>query len=232
VLVITKNAPKAKFAGLTIKYTITVSNKGDGVAKNCIVMDSIPNGCSFVSASGGATPSAGKLSWNLGNLAPNASRTVTYAVKANTKGNIGSLSTVTAICAKASDKAMTAVRGIPAILLECIDLDDPIEVGSQETYVITVTNQGTAADTNIVIECVLPAEEQFVSANAQTKETVKGQTITFAPVKSLDPKAVATFRIVVKALKSGDVRFKVSMTSDQLKTPVSETESTNIYSDE
>lgn len=232
VLAIVKDAPRARYAGRDIAYTITVTNKGDGVARNCVVMDSVPAGCAFVSASDGVKPVGGKLSWKLGDLAPEASRKVTFTVKALTMGNIENLATVSAICAKGSAKAVTAVRGIPAILLECVDQDDPIEVGSQETYVITVTNQGTAADTNIVIECTLPAEQEFVSASAATRETVEGQTVTFAPVKSLAPKAKTIYKVVVKALKAGDVRFKVSLTSDQLKTPVEETESTNIYSDE
>ncbi len=231
VLAIVKDAPRTRFAGRNITYTITVTNKGDGVAKNCVVMDSVPAGCTFLSASGGAEPVAGKLSWNLGDLAPEASRKVTFTVKTQAMGNIENLATVSAICAKNSAKAVTAVQGIPAILLECVDEADPIEIGAQETYTITVTNQGTAADTNIVIKCTLPGEQEFVSASSPTKETVEGQVVTFAPLKSLAPKAKATYKVVVKALKAGDVRFTVSLKSDQLKTPVGETESTNIYSD-
>jgi len=121
------------------------------------------------------------------------------------------------------------VKGIPAILLECVDLADPIEVGAQETYVITVTNQGSADGTNIVVACTLPPEEQFVSASGPTKETVRGRQVTFAPLKSLAPKAKATYRVVVKGAKPGDVRFKVSLTSDQMTSPAGETESTHIY---
>jgi len=232
VLAIVKDAPKTRFAGRDITYTITVTNKGDGVAKNCVVMDSVPAECIFVSASDGAKPVAGKLSWNLGDLAPEGSKKVTFTVKAQVMGNIENLATVSAICAKGSAKAVTDIRGIPAILLECVDEADPIEVGSQETYTITVTNQGSAAGTNIVIKCILPAEQGFVSASGPTKETVEGQTITFTPLKSLNAKARATYKIVAKALKAGDARFAVELTSDQLKTPVDETESTNIYSDQ
>jgi len=40
------------------------------------------------------------------------------------------------------------------------------------------------------------------------------------------------YTILAKAVKVGDVRFKVSLTSDMLKTPVEETESTTLYSGE
>ena len=53
--------------------------------------------------------------------------------------------------------------------------------------------------------------------------------MTFAPLKSLAPKVKVTYRVVVKAVGTGDVRFKVSLTSDQMTSPAEETESTNIY---
>ena len=106
---------------------------------------------------------------------------------------------------------------------------DPIEVGAQSSYVITVTNQGSAVGTNIVIKCTLPAEMELVSTTGPTKETVRAKVVTFAPLKSLAPKAKATYRVIVKGVKTGDVRFRVSLTSDQMTSPASETESTHIY---
>ena len=39
----------------------------------------------------------------------------------------------------------------------------------------------------------------------------------------------ATYKVVVKGVAVGDVRFKVSLTSDQMTKPAEETESTHIY---
>jgi len=100
------------------------------------------------------------------------------------------------------------------------------------TYVITVTNQGSAVGTNIVIVCTLPDEQTLVSGTGPTKGTVAGKLVTFAPIKALAPKAKTTYRVIVKGAKAGDVRFKVSLTSDQMTSPAGETESTHIYSDE
>jgi uncharacterized repeat protein (TIGR01451 family) len=230
VLALTQEAPRSRFLGLTLTHTVTVNNKGDGAARRTRLVTALPARCQFVSASDGIKPEAGQLVWNLGDLAPDQSKKVTFVLKPQAIGSMESFSSVSAVCAKASAKAVTAVEGIPAILLECVDEADPIEIGAQETYTITVTNQGSAADTNIVVKCTLPAEQEFVSASGPTKETVEGQIVTFAPAR-LDSKAKATYKVVVKALKAGDVRFAVSLTSDQLKTPVDETESTNIYSD-
>jgi uncharacterized repeat protein (TIGR01451 family) len=110
-----------------------------------------------------------------------------------------------------------------------VDNPDPNEVGSELTYTITVLNQGSAVGTNIVVDCTLPPEEEYVSSTGPTKATVKGKRVTFARLSTLAPKAKAVFRVRVRGVAVGDVRFRVDLTSDQLKRPVMETESTHIY---
>ena len=119
--------------------------------------------------------------------------------------------------------------GIAAILLEVIDVTDPIEIGDNETYEIAVTNQGSDYSTNIRITCTLEDTMQYVSSSGPTKGTLDAKTVTFDPLASLAPKAKTTWKVVVKALSAGDVRFKVEMIEDCLKRPVEETEATNFY---
>ncbi len=123
---------------------------------------------------------------------------------------------------------MTIV-GIPAVLLEVIDLHDPIEVGAQETYVITVTNQGSARDTNIKIVVELEESQDYVSSSGATAGKAAGRVITFDPLPSLAPKAKATWNVVVKAIKAGDVRFRVKLSCDQFTRPIEESEATYFY---
>ena len=232
VLVLTKTAPKTRFVGRPARFTITVANNGDAPAKNTVLVDTIPAGTQFVTASAGGRMAGGKVTWQLGTLNPKDTATVSVTVKPTAQGQIRNSATATAYCTKASDQAMTVVKGIPAILLECVDIEDPIEVGSRETYVITVTNQGSADGTNIVIQCTLPAEQEYVSATGPTRVVSKGKAVTFAPLGSLAAKAKVVYRVVTKGLKAGDTRFKVALTSDQMSSPAEETESTHIYSDQ
>jgi len=231
VLVITKNAPRERLVGTPLTYDITVANKGDGEARNTVLVDNLPANAQFVSASDGGQHSAGRVVWNLGTLAPNASKKVSVRLQATQKGEVRNRVSATAFCAKADGEAVTMVMGIPAILLECVDEADPIQVGANETYTITVTNQGSADDTNIVIKCIVAGDMEYVSADGPTKATKDGKNVTFAPLKSLEPKARATYTVVTKAVKTGDTRFGVELTSDQLTSPVTETESTHIYGD-
>ncbi len=228
-LAITKTGPAERFLGKTATYDISLTNTGDAPANNTVLTDTLPAGMAFVSASEGGQFAGGKVTWNLGTLAAGASKNVSLTARADQMGTMKNLAGATAYCAAAAAETVTEVRGIPAILLEVIDIEDPIEVGANETYVITVTNQGTATDTNITIVCTLPPQQQYVSGTGPTAPAVEGQVVRFAPLASLAPKAQAVYKVTVKAVQTGDVRFHTEMNSDQIKSPVMETEATNIY---
>jgi uncharacterized repeat protein (TIGR01451 family) len=230
VLTIAKKCPEKAFIGRPIHYEITVTNTGDAVSKATTLVDTLPAGATFVSATDGGTAAAGKVTWNLGDMAPGASRTVKLVANGSAAGTLTNSATASGTCAdKVTASCSTSVQGIPALLLEAVDNPDPIEVGSNVTYTITVTNQGSAEDKDIVVVATLPAELTFVSATGPTAFKVEGSKITFEGVKSLAPKAKATFTLQAKANAAGDVRFAVEMRSSTLKSPVNETESTNLY---
>ncbi|MFP4052288.1 MAG: isopeptide-forming domain-containing fimbrial protein [Phycisphaerae bacterium] len=231
VLVINKEAPKERYAKTPVTYTLTVTNKGDGVATGTVVTDTLPKDATFRKASDNGKQSGGKVTWQLGDIKPNASKEVTVTVVSDKVGTLENFASVTAKCTKASGKASTEIVGIPAILLECVDTTDPIAIGENETYVITVTNQGTAMGTGIVITTTLPKEMDFVSADGPTKHTVDGKKVTFKALEVLNPKKKATYKVITKGTGTGDLRFQVTLKSDQMTSQVRETESTHVYDD-
>jgi uncharacterized repeat protein (TIGR01451 family) len=227
---IEKTGPKQVFIGREFNYDIVVTNTGDAPASDTVITDVLPEGLVAVSATDGATVTAGKAVWNIGVLDKGASRKLGLVVRAEGMTNAKNTVTATAACADAASvSAETALVGIPAILLEVVDSPDPVAVDGQTTYTIVVTNQGSALGTNIKIVTTLEPEMEFVSAAGVTNGKLDGAVVTFEPLASLAPKAKAAYTVTVKAKSENDVRFKVSMTSDQIKRPVEETESTNFY---
>jgi uncharacterized repeat protein (TIGR01451 family) len=230
-LTLTKSAPATRFVNQTITYKITVKNTGDATAKDTVLTDHLPGGVTFVSADNGGQAGLGTITWNVGDLAPGASKTVEAVVRADQLGTKRNTVDAKAKCADATAEAVTEVTGIPALLLECIDVSDPIAVGEADTYVITVTNQGTAKATQLTLVCTLPAQEKFVSATGPTNDTINGQVLKFAALDELAPGAKVTYRVNVEGVKAGDARFKVELDSAELDdaNPVTETESTRFY---
>jgi len=230
VLAVTTTGPEKTYIGRPITYDITVKNTGDGIARDAVLVNSYPADAKFASATDGGRQAAGKVQWAVGDLAPGASKKVSYTVTPGAGEVLRSQVTAQSRCAESTNAtAQTSVVGIPALLLQMVDVTDPLEVGQNQTYVITVTNQGSAPGTGIKIVANLEEQMEFLSTSGQTRGAAQGKTVTFEPLANLPPQAVATWRVVVKSVGPGDVRFKVGMTADQLTRPVEETESSNFY---
>jgi uncharacterized repeat protein (TIGR01451 family) len=210
-------------------FCYTVTNSGSGEAANVVLVASLPQGASFVSATNGGTVSGQNLTYNLGTLAAGASTRVCATFTATEVGTAMSRASVDGECAdEATATTEIAMRGIPAILLEVVDQNDPVEVGGEEIYTITVTNQGSAVGTNVTLRIELEKSTP-VAADGPTAGTISGSTVTFDALPSIGVGEQKAWTVRVRAEEEGDIRFRVLMNSDQLGRDVEETEATNFY---
>jgi uncharacterized repeat protein (TIGR01451 family) len=230
VLSISKTGPEKLYIGRPVTYEITVTNTSDVPARDAVIEDTIPEGMTSVKATAGAKLSASKLVWEIGTLAPKSSETLRISYVPTKPGALVNDATASAYCAEpVTASVRTFVTGIPAIMLEVVDIEDPVRIGNRATYMISVTNQGSATSTNIHVECILEDNVQYVSSAGATAGSIVGDTVRFLPLGSLAPQDKAVWRVVVAAVKPGDVRFKVIMKSDELTRTVEESEATHVY---
>ena len=230
ILAVQKTGPDRQYIGRPVTYQITVTNKSSVAARNAVIEDMIPDGVNAVRGTAGAKLLGPKLVWELGTLEPGTSETVRISFTPTKAGTLINSATASAYCAEAvTSTVRTTVTGIPAILMEVADVEDPIRVGERGTYVIRVKNQGSAPATNIRIACILEDYVRYVSSAGATAGSIEGQTIRFFPLGTLAPQADVAWRVVVEAVRPGDMRFKVIMNMDELSRPVEETESTHLY---
>jgi uncharacterized repeat protein (TIGR01451 family) len=232
VLAITKDCPGTVVAagGRTITYSINVTNTGDAPAAATVLEDAVPAGTSFTSATDGGVLQGSTVVWNLGTLAPKASKKVSLVVTPTGLGTVNNTATAKATCASpVSASCKTEVRGVPGVLLEVVDNPDPIVVGGTCTYTIKVTNQGQIDITGIKVKLECEDTASIVSSAGATNGTTAGRVVTFAPVARLASKGVVEWTVVLKALKADDHRLAVEMICDQLKSSVNETESTTFF---
>ena len=230
-LAIDVTAPEQAYTSRPLNYTIRVTNNGDGPANNLNVRLSMPQGVGrTVQTSEGGSAKGNQIVWeNLRALKPGESIELRTGIEGSREGALSATATAEARCAQpVSDTAQTTLQAVGSLLLEVVDTNDPVPLNSNEVYKITVTNQGDKEDTNIRFVVTLPAEMDFADARAAVQPQVQGKTITFT-IPRLAPKASETIQLSAKAMRAGDVRFKVEMNSDQLTSPVMETEATQLY---
>ena len=213
-------------------YTIEISNPGSSPTAPVHVMTTVPEGMSFVSASdGGNFDSARRLiTWDFTGQTAGTSKTLTFKARASTAGE-WILKSMASAGPRLDSKAETQVKieGIPALFFEVIDLADPVPLDKETTYEIRVVNQGTCACTNIQISAQMSEGMQALSVTGPVGHKVLGQTLTFEPYAKLATKADAVFRVKVRGVQAGDLRFKVLLSCNEIRQPITKEESTRFY---
>jgi len=230
--------PEQEYVGKQVNYQIVVTNKGDAPARDATLkLRASDTGRVVAWNMGGngeaqlaANRQAPRASESLGTINPGESRTITVTAMSNQGGMFTLDADAAARCAPAvTQQTQTRFATIPALLLETVDESDPVRVGEQVIYDVKVTNQGSGPDTNVKVTATLPDGVEFVGAKGATEGTVEGNTITFAAIPTLAPKQSATWKITVKALRPGDVQFKTTASSNEVKAPAEKVEPTKLY---
>jgi uncharacterized repeat protein (TIGR01451 family) len=94
VVVLTKTGPATAQRSATVPFSLTYLNGGPDAASNAKIVDTIPLGLTFVSASGGLRRSydsaTRKVTWNVGAVPANGRGTVYVTVKVASTAGIGS----------------------------------------------------------------------------------------------------------------------------------------------
>jgi uncharacterized repeat protein (TIGR01451 family) len=218
-------------------YTFKVTNPGTAPANHVTLADQIPLGFKVVAASGGGRHDfvSRTVSWFIGDLGPGQSKEVSLELVAINPGEHKNKASVTAARGlRAENEIVTRVEGLPALLMELVDLDDPLEVGAETSYEIRVTNTGTKTETNVELVCTIPDKMEFRGAKgaAGCKYKVEGKEVIFEVLPKLAPRADAIYRVSVRGLAAGDLRFQARLKADGLTAPVLKEESTRVYGDE
>ena len=208
---------------------LSVRNTGDAPAAPAVVTLAIPTNAVFVSASAEGEAINHQVVWKLATIGSGDSNQLCATFNSATPGLLPFAATLRAGNTTASSECAIRVKGIPAVMLEVIDLEDPIEVGTNQTYEVRVLNQGSETLTNVKIVCQLEAAQQFDSGSGSTGVKADGGVITSEILPLLPPKETATWKLVVKTLKPGDVRFSTELNCDQFTVPIKEVEATQQY---
>jgi uncharacterized repeat protein (TIGR01451 family) len=223
---LTKNGPKEVAIGKNADYQIVATNTGDIVLTDVVIVDNAPSSTSIVAAPG-ATINGNQAVWRLKELKPGEKSNLSITLTTCVPGCFTNRVNLTD-CQEcnASAEFTTRWRGRPALNVCISDSDDPICIGEPTSYRIDVVNQGSEADSNVNVVVKFPEQIQPLSAVGPSQGTVSGQTVTFAPVPSLAPRQTLQFRIDSRAKSSGDARVNVEVSSDAIKTPITQQEST------
>jgi len=232
-LQIVVDGPKRRFLERQATYTLQLANPGTAVARDIDLIAYLPRGMKFVGtdAQGQYDASQHAVLWSLAELQPNQAGAVKLTAipvepgeqKIQIEGR-GALN----LTAKAEQ--LVLVEQAAELVHTVKDLDEVIEVGSETTYEIRVTNSGTKAATNVRIAAIMPAGLSAITGDGPTRPSGDATQISFAPLERLNPQEEVVYRVQVQSRAAGDQIVRVQLSADDLPT-VTREESTRVYQD-
>lgn len=228
--------PKLRYLDRHAVYQLKVTNPGTAPAQNVTLHEIVPAGFKYHAATSGGRweESTKTVSWQLGDLPPGQSREVSVELVASAAGEHRlQAQVVSARGVKTEAAAVTRIEGSSSLVIELVDLDDPVEVGGETAYEIRVTNAGTKMETNLELRCTLPDQVEFRGAKsiAGIHHRLEGRDVVFDSLPRLAPKADIIYRITVRGTAAADVRLRTRIRADSIPEGVLREESTRFYND-
>lgn len=228
------DGPGLRYLGRNAAYTIMVANDGQIATNNVRVSQKVADGFEFISADRGGKydPATRTINWFVGRL--DSSQQTELKVRLTAK-KIGEFQQFVQASsehgARAQANAKTIIDGTASLILEIVDLDDPVEVGAETAYEIRVRNSGTKAAQKVGLSCELPAGVALISAKGPVKHIAENGMIVFKALPTLAPGKTALFRVHVRGSQAGNQRFRTRLTSDSVQEPLVVEELTKFYAD-
>ena len=159
--------------GDKVEYTITLSNNGVVDAKQVVVVDTLDEGLTFVSASdnGVWNPFKRTVTWIV-DLAKGESKVFTVIATVSAYGNIPNTVSV-------GDKSSSVNIAVPEIIPgKTVDVENP-NFGDTVTYTVVVTNNGVVDAKQVVVRDILDKGLKFVKATGEYTFDEDSRTVTW-----------------------------------------------------
>ncbi|MBL0230570.1 MAG: DUF11 domain-containing protein [Moraxellaceae bacterium] len=221
--------------GQDLSYVITTLNNGPNTATNTKMIDTLPANVDVrsITATGGGvcvqnTPAAGQIQCTWATLASGASQAVTVVVRPTSLAvspivNSATVSSDVTDNTPANNTSTVSVTLIPAVIdliINKVDLQDPVAQFSTATYLVTVSNQGPSVATNVVVTENLPFTYLTYQSATPSQGTCNPpvSNVMTCNLGNLEAGASATITIVMDAPIVGTDTNTVSVTATETDT--------------
>lgn len=226
-LSVKKTGPQTQVEGGMAEFTIDITNNGQSPVTNITVTDHVDPALEPKEATKEPQWDGADMIWRISRLNPGKSIQLKIVCQCTEPAE--SLCNRVTVTSEQGDRvsAESCLQVTPAAaaggLQPMIAEDgDPVAVGKQTTYRVTVTNNGTAAEEQIAVNVTVPDQMTPVPTGAKgsTAGKVSGKTVRFAATATLAPGKTLSYTIAVIANTVGQGTARVEVTSKAQTTPV------------
>ncbi len=213
-----QDSPDPVLPGGELTYTVRVINNGpDNSSGGQLSMD-LPPQVSLTSVSpSNCSQNGSQLDCPVGAQAPGTSATYTVRTRVDQQ-TLGTIQFQASVQGNQSDptssnntrSASTLVARRADLAIAKTDLADPVGIGQEFAYRLTVTNQGPSQASAVTVRDDLPAGLEYVSASPGCN--LSGSRVTCS-LGQLDADEIRSLEITVRAQQEGSLNNSASVSS-------------------
>jgi hypothetical protein len=107
--------------------------------------------------------------------------------------------------------------------LTAVSLGDPVRVGEQTKFSVTLENDRTVSDNNLRLTFVLPAGvklDRLIGKVGIRSSSADGLNLKLEPIAELRPREKVNFRVIVTAKRAGKYEFTARVESRRSPDPI------------
>ncbi len=217
------SSPDPVIVNQDLTYTITVTNLGPDPVTDAEVVDTLPAGVTFVSATpGGCSHDTGTVTCAIGAMSVGQTVVITIVVTPTATGEVVNNVTVDSglddpNTDNNSDTETTDVEDEPEsadLSVTKVGSPNPVIVNQQLTYTVTVSNAGPDAAVNVVLTDTLPAGAIFVSATPEQGSCSHAGGVVTCDLENIAGNSDVVTTIIVVPTIPGVASNSVVVTSD------------------
>lgn len=212
-LAVNVSGPQTVMIDESMTLSITISNPGSGKATGVVIEEHVPACFEH--------PAGAELEYEVGDLAPNESKTLDLKLKAVRPGQTANLLIARADAVEEVKKQLPIEVVAPQLKVE---MSGPRSryLERQATYEVAVSNPGTASAHHVRLSAELPEGLKFVSANNNGHYDPQTRTVQWA-LAELPTGETGTVQLTTLPVEIGRHALQLQTTAEKTE-PVKEVE--------
>lgn len=226
--------PEIHYQGRVGQYAARMVNEGELPVEGLTLITSLPDTLTLVDADQGAQIDSAMhlLGWEIGTLAPGETKTVRWWAVSTDPGPVN-----LDLVAEASNnireegRITTTVEAGFDVMLELLDVVDPVESGNEAVYRVRLYNRGPQIAENLQLTALYDNGLQPVASQWSEAETVTERGIVFPVIPKLEPGQMRTYQFRGRALQPGERKITVQLTAGSKQEVIAERVETTQFRD-
>jgi uncharacterized repeat protein (TIGR01451 family) len=234
-----RHGPERRYVGRSAMYQNIVLNDSKFEATNAIVVEEVPEGMRFVSASNGGVynPDNRRIRWTIPRLAPGKQAVLDVELVAETAGRMETIVEVTenaGFRTPLTENTTIIVEDLHNLTADISRQNEPVAIGDRFGFTITIDNRGTAVARNVEMSVQVPAEIRVLAAGTRQVpgKLLPGNIVRYNTVLEIQPNASMTFQLTLQGEQPvKNARVQASLKYAEMPEPLIVSESVTVFDD-